>query len=369
MRRCLVILLLALAACSSKPANQPPPETTLTAMTLCSELAKTDCDRIERCGMLVAPIDRARCLVRQEKVACLPYQIVLSRAVDGGEATFFENEAKMCKEKISTLDCGIGVEHDFFGLKECQGLAGGQVMAGGRCSLPASCSGNDLACLARTACPGTCKKLGANNDPCGFGEPCGSDFFCAATSMRCHARAPLHEPCEIALSGNACAEGGFCDASQPSGAVCNPVRGRGNGCRTPYECAAGLRCVNNLCSSGLERDSCNTDADCEAPLRCAAGRCATPAAEGGACSATVPCREGFVCVLGDTAMTGSCGKEAALGESCSDKQPCWLGRCTMGTCVEPLADGAACTKDDECLPSRTCSMGRCAIVEASCQPT
>jgi hypothetical protein len=360
-----------LVACSKSNSNPPPPtEATLTAMNLCTELAKVDCDRLDKCGLLKGPLTHDRCLLRQEKLACLPYQAPLLRAVTAGEVAFFENAANGCRDKIAGLDCSVDIRHVIWNEPECKGLVGPLTAEGGKCSLVASCM-DGLACTSSDGtCPGTCKKLAQNNDPCTASTPCASGLLCALPVMRCHAAAPRSAPCELSAEGNACVTGSFCDMSNPLSPTCAPARGRGNGCSTPYECASGFRCVDNACSSGQAPDACVTEADCADGFDCWNNRCGTPVGDGAMCSDTIPCRESTFCLVKDmTAIVGTCTTLAGAGEACTNAKPCYLSQCTMGNCAEAAADGAACKADADCLPGRTCTMGICTLVEVPCTAT
>lgn len=350
------------AACSGSSGG-PETSAAITLDNLCATFAKADCDRLQRCDALKPPIDRERCLFRQEKVRCAPYAGALKRAIDGGELTYSEPGARRCRDRISALDCAIGFDYDYFRDPACADLAGGQGRAGARCSLPSSCA-SGLFCRSPATCPGVCQALKGNNDPCSPSEPCTKDLFCAVTGMRCRGRAGLNAPCEMAISGSSCADGSFCDQSGVGTPRCTVVRGRGNGCLTPYECAPGLRCINSLCSGGMERDTCVTDADCGGTLRCGGGRCVAPALERAACASSKPCAEGLVCTS-SAAMT-ACTKGLASGAQCSPTRPCYLGRCVNGTCAVLIADQESCASTEECLPGRACAMGRCTPAAPAC---
>jgi hypothetical protein len=181
-------------------------------------------------------------------------------------------------------------------------------------------------------------------------------------------------PCETSIGGNACVDGTYCDNSQPGGAKCSPVVGRGHGCQSPYECVAGTRCINNLCSAGVERDSCASDADCGAGLRCGINRCVKVKELGEDCAPNMPCREGDFCYT--TCSTCSvCAPRPRVGEECDviGDRACYHSRCQPAAmpmepafCAESFADGEACGTASECKLGRVCSEMKCELYTPDC---
>jgi hypothetical protein len=362
--RIICAFALLLASCGSKKEMMPPPgPPAITIDNLCSELARVDCDRLMSCGSLMPPVDKAACQLRQTAVVCAPYAAALKSSISGGEATFVQLAASTCRDKVSMLGCSVGIDHDFFSIPECKGVVTGMSGVGGHCTLPSSCT-TGLVCRSLMACPGTCQAIHQNNDSCADGVPCADGLFCSQLEMRCHAQAPLDQPCEISENGNSCANGAFCDSSQPGVAKCAPVRGKGNGCLSPYECATGLSCVNNLCSGGMLHDACMTDADCGAGLGCALESCEMFVGQGQPCL-SAPCAEGLTCTSSGT-RTG-CTVDGKIGDACNPiTKPCYLGRCVSGACAAAVADGDACMFKPDCLPGRSCTNGHCAAPQPAC---
>jgi hypothetical protein len=362
-------VLLSLAACSDDPPEMMPPpvDPGLPLEKLCVEIAAADCARLDTCGLLGAPFDLERCKARQQG-RCQGYQDAVSAAVATGELTYFELSAKQCRERIKSLGCEAGVDYDWQKESDCTAMFAGMRGDGEGCTLPVSCTDGHF-CDGRVSCPGQCRKERTNNEMCSGLDPCTAGFFCASPALRCHGRVALGAPCETSIAGNACVDGTFCDTSQPGAPECAPVRGRGTGCQSTFECAVGLRCYANRCSGGELGDTCLADVDCLAGTRCVAGYCRMIKTEGAECAANVECAEGFSCPVDMMTMTGTCTPQRVLGSSCAGAlTPCYQARCDVAdqTCVAPLADGAACALPRDCLPGRACTEGQCTPAAPSC---
>ena len=360
MRRLALLCCCVSAACGGEEMMPPPEEQPIPLEGLCAALAKADCERLAACGTM-APLDQASCELRQRALSCAPLQASLQADISVGSLAYFELAARACRDEVAALDCDVGFEHDLLALPGCSGMVEPLAEEGGACATALAC-GETLYCDPGAACPGTCKKLGQNNDLCGFDQPCAPELFCSLTGMRCRARIDLNGVCELALSGNACADGGFCDASQPGNPLCVPVRGRNQGCTNSFECIPGHRCITNRCSAGLEDDVCERDADCFSDFVCAAGRCAQPLAIDQMCAANgVACRVGLSC----TSTTGGerCRPAPLLGGACDGE--CFLGRCVNGLCEALVEDGQSCGDMGACLPGRACD-GQCQPPAVAC---
>lgn len=355
------IWVCALIACGGKEEPPPPEEQPIPLTGLCEAIAQADCERLSTCGRLRAPLDMAGCVAQQRELMCRPDQAAIEAAVQAGALAYFELAARSCRAEVAALDCEVGFQHDLLALPGCRGMVEPLAQEGEGCAISLAC-GEGLYCDPGSACPGTCKTLGQNNAPCGFDQPCDAPFFCSVTGMRCRARIDLNGVCELALSGNACLDGGFCDASQPGNATCVPVRGRNQGCNSPFECIPGHQCISNRCSAGLSGDACNSAADCENELVCSGGNCVEPGALDETCmQGAKPCALGLTCT--STQGMNACQPSPVTGQICEND--CFLGRCVDGRCQAATADGEVCGGSAECLPGRVCD-GRCAVLPRSC---
>lgn len=353
--------LILLAACSGDPEVMPPPaDPGLPLEKLCVEIAAADCARLETCGRFGGAFDLDRCVARQEG-RCEGYRAAVAAGVATGELTYFELAAKACRNRVKALSCEVGIDYDWQSEPDCVAMFAGARTDGMGCTLPVSCTDGHF-CDGRFGCPGLCRKERLNNEMCSGLDPCAAGFFCASPMLRCHARVALGAPCEISIAGNACADGTFCDTAQPGQPVCAPVRGRGAGCSSDYECSVGLSCFNNRCSGGQVGDTCLGDGDCVASARCNTGFCRETVAEGEGCSGAAQCSEGFTC-------SSTCTPSRVLGDSCAPPfGSCYQARCDVldVACVAPLNDGAACATAAECKPGRACTEGQCTLVQPNC---
>lgn len=89
----------------------------------------------------------------------------------------------------------------------------------------------------------------------------------------------------------------------------------GESCESEDDCQTGLKCVNNICSSGKAGSICLSKEDCLTPF-CVNGKCA----------------------------------EGKKGDSCSTKEDCLTDHCVNNKCTEGK-------KDDACLTYKDCEKG------------
>jgi hypothetical protein len=354
--------LFFLTACAGDPMP-PPDETPIQLRSLCTELARADCDRLNACGTLSAPFDLALCRLRQEHVACAPVQAALQASFDAGSLMYFELAARDCRAAIANLPCTVGLQHELLGLDACGAMIAGVGDDGDPCHLGLACA-DGFRCAAEGECPGRCRAYRQNNETCGIGNFCAPDLYCSVTGMRCRARVDLSGVCELSLDNNACRDGGFCDSSNPARMTCIPVRGRGQGCTSSFECIIGARCINSRCSAGEVGDTCGDTDDCSPGLACQAGACAVPLAIDQPCSPnSLPCAEGLACTssVGVTA----CHPRPTAGVRCD--ADCYLSRCSGGVCAPAVLPEEACAATAECFPGHACEMSVCRVEPISCE--
>ena len=345
-------------ACGSDDPSSdgPQPSTSIALEALCEELATVDCARLAQCGLLEAPIDELECVRRQRGLWCEPVRVTLQSEVDNGRMTYSATAAAACRDAIGARDCGPRFDDVFISVEACRAMVNGFAGAGEPCTNSLAC-GDGLACALQPDCSmGICVALSANNEPCGIDLPCEPGLYCALTAMRCRAPADLGGQCDLALFGNSCRTGSFCDTSQPGQTVCAAARGRGSGCTSTFQCAQGGRCIANRCSSGLEGDGCMSEADCASGFRCRNNACVALGRTDEVCSTGRPCGEGLTCT--STAGQGLCRPLSAPGGACASDQSCYLGRCVDGVCEALADDGQPCTTAADCLPQRSCE-GTC----------
>lgn len=346
--RSSALLLLALA-CSGGGDDDTPPETPGIALaSLCDELVEADCARADSCGLFAGSLDRDACVRRQHALWCGPAVAAIASAVDDGTVDYFELAARDCRAAVAARACDFGFDYDLFALPACVAMLEAKGQQDQDCPFAEACA-DGFWCDARAACPGTCRAFLTSNTPCDPGDRCAEGLFCGVTSRRCLAQVALDAVCEPSIAGNSCRPGGFCDSTSPGDPVCRPVRGRGDGCQSDFECLVGARCVRNRCSTGEDGDTCQADADCIAGLVCGGTSCTAPLAPDAACNGQVACRAGYVC------LEDVCTAEKAAGEACIGDDECLLGRCEGDLCVDAFDDGVACSMSRECLPDRMCA--------------
>jgi hypothetical protein len=149
-----------------------------------------------------------------------------------------------------------------------------------------------------------------------------------------------------------CAVGFYCDADHYGGeefGACQPKKPIGGQCKSFYECAAGLLCIDVLwLDSGYDRisgscgepgalgDSCNPEAaenQCDVGLYCegASQTCKQRPDDGDACTQEARCLYGLYC---DGWQDGVCRPKKLPGEECSSDNECWYSDCSNGTCYQ-----------------------------------
>jgi hypothetical protein len=351
-------LALTLAACGSSPPPKPP-AAKISLSDLCPALAAAACDRLARCNLLSAPLDAARCSTR-ERAGCDAIAAEVTTASAAGQIVYDATQGPACKDAVSSEDCSLGLDRGVLVNAACKAAFSGKGVAGAACQSPTYCASGFSCDAASASCPGHCQADLTNNTACGgAGQHCAAGLYCSAKDMRCHAAVGAGAACELSSDGNACQTGLYCDMTDPASPKCAAVRGRHMGCNFPYECAAGLLCLGNACSSGAAGDTCVTETDCARGLACGADSlCHPPGKSGDDCSA-VPCREELTCTSSAGKM--ACASRPGMGDACTPAgAPCYLSRCASGQCAAWVADGGNCSDPTECQPGHACQGGRCA---------
>ncbi|UJR78168.1 hypothetical protein [Sandaracinus amylolyticus] len=123
--------------------------------------------------------------------------------------------------------------------------------------------------------------------------------------------------------------------------------------RSTWDGARAAECVAALEALSCEEYSARLRLMGDAPLGC--NPITGLGAEGAACGAPWECASGY-CRGVSSGVEGTCAALPGVGAECPTGQCAEGLRCDLGssTCVEPKADGAECTSDDECA-SNGCS--------------
>lgn len=236
----------------------------------------------------------------------------------------------------------------------------------------ASCTANEH-CVSGFCGDGVCSSGGYEGDPCETragcrwetftcidgscaayreaGEPCGQDDHCVGA--RCDAadgRCALTEGSSC-WSSTEC-RSGFCD---PSPRQCATPRANGEACSVPEGCESGY-CDSATwqCAPAPPRQPeggpCTDAAECEEGLQCDTV-CYRP------CSDTGSCPEGQYCGYANRTMCLPLGDD---GAGCDDDEACLSGFCNdAGVCAQRPGFGDPCAGFSDCFPRGYCSGGVC----------
>lgn len=202
---------------------------------------------------------------------------------------------------------------------------------GDDCSIDGAC-GSGLYCK-RAA--GVCDYLPASGEPCGNEHTCGPDLGCAPDTQMCALLPRGGEPCALGPSRGRCAPGAAC----LDGGICGVPPLEGEPCAGENVCSGDLACDDlgdrSVCSAEHgDGESCRNDLICKANSFCSSGSVCTPFLEQGAlCTTDHECGPSRSCL---PALPGrfECRAVPALDERCSTK--CTEGQfcgITSGTCL------------------------------------
>jgi hypothetical protein len=261
--------------------------------------------------------------------------------------------------------CAARIKDSCLEDSDCEDLsnARGSLPDGAACGTDAQCAGGDCkkSEAGDTSC-GTCVQLAAIGAACGSGLPsCVKGATCSTTGSAAKGTC-------VARATNL-AEGETCyDPKQPSSFA---------------QCASGLTCklgtgsaVIKCTKRGTTGEACTSSSDCTTDLGCIGGTCGARLADGAACKSGSDCSSG-ACPTATKKCTAP--TYGAAGATCNDDDlRCARGDCSRtgdtqtGTCVDPLADGAACTKAGTtsskgpyCDRYSTCEKGTCQLFDPS----
>ena len=99
-----------LAACSGGGEVDPPVASGIELDALCTEIAAADCDRLQACGTLFAPFDRALCLERQRDVVVAHFALRVVVALAAGALAAVsagpQAEAEAVREAVRRSELG-----------------------------------------------------------------------------------------------------------------------------------------------------------------------------------------------------------------------------------------------------------------------
>jgi hypothetical protein len=249
---------------------------------------------------------------------------------------------------------------------------------------------NAATCDDFPACAPTTGTL-ENGAACAHGYQCKSGACPHTSGGRCGTCADKSAIGDDCSGDDDCVDGAACNFGSADRGKCVALTeaGEGESCNQSTQnsiarCKAGLVCNAQLkCATrGAAGAACASSSDCANDLKCVDKKCGDGVAEGGACT-NDECAKGLSCSFADD----KCVKQKTVnaGEVCDDTRRCARGACkgydvkydngkwdvTPGTCVDPLADGADCSNDENAPPCDAfaeCIDGTCKFPDpASCK--
>lgn len=308
---------LAVSACGSSSSSG------LSDDAACAKLAAARCERVGTCnadGIEVRYGDLATCQSAQ-KAACMN-----SLAASSTGAT--PTTANACADALPGVACS-DYNNNLLPVA-CQ-PAVGKLAAGAACAFSAQCQ-SQFCGIDKNASCGVCQPQPQVNDSCASLDSCGPGLTCVAKGTVCAAENPkvgdicdADTPCgsgfscvgSKAATATAAAVSGACQPAVASaGAACDSKKKTGPGC----DPAKGLTCdpTSMLCiaavvaSAGQACDGdltvCAAAATCVIPTGATMGTCVAPAADGAACdTANGPgCLTLSRCIITGTGTSGTC---------------------------------------------------------------
>jgi len=232
----------------------------------------------------------------------------------------------------------------------CDGACQAPVLATGSCLADADCASGycDSAPGAGTCGPEPVGYVCTRNAECGSGL-CTEAGLCALKNGAF---------CKAAAD---CASD-VCDASAPGArGVCRGPEALFAACYQSAACASSTCCGatgghEGACCDGLDAP-CSSDTDCADSalthglrLECVRAICRAPLADGAGCARDVEC-------VSSLCVDGTCGAQRN-GNACSVDGDCTSGFCGAGACAAKQADGAPCSGPSACVAAR-CVDGTC----------
>jgi hypothetical protein len=407
MRRlaCLVSFAASLFACDGGGTTTRP-----SAPAELVPALDAFCDLFERCPdyYTIGARDRGECVD-------ILYWLFTCRIVEtGGDPSGVERvelmidgpEAQACADALRGLSCEdlscIGEGSCGEGLEACVSLFSNfgsddgdddTLLAGERCYQYSSercgpglfCADQAYDDASESVLCSVCAPLlaeGAACNPNREDAQCAAGFGCFATDeMRTEGECqPLLADGEACLRDHECA-GGFCAGDYPD-LACSSGGNAGDPCTIRSDCrwnqlgADYITCVGDTCDVPRQQgEACPNDDACRS-FHCdpSDDRCGVP--EGGACSSSYECREGFcddrtcaplrgngesctddsgACASGycDGTMCASPPPRAGVGESCSTREDCNIGLECNFVCYVP------CNSELDCEDGEICDEGQC----------
>ncbi len=352
----LLPLTLA-AACGGDDEDGDGDAPSLPLEELPASYAEAACESLSRCLGVVfdifLPGDDCIVLNTGRTLEELPNA---QQAIDEGRVVYDGEQAAACVEQLKTADCAALMER----LDACEAAFTGSTALGESCNVDEECVDGAF-CDFGATCPGTCRELVGEGEPCNDNYDCAPGTHCSPDEQICEVAAGAGDLCGVVEVPD-CEFGYLCVGARPPDQPGN--------CRTydeVFASAEGERCEPNagfLCQPGLV---CKLDT-----LIPAAWSCAQEVGSGEPCVPAFPeqCPDDEYCnvttAMLRAEMMGTCEPRPGEGEPCAGAEGVFCApglRCDgMGagaTCKAPTEIGGDCTVDAVCF-SEYCLDGVCA---------
>ncbi len=315
-------------------------------------------------------------LSRQDS-SCLPLGMPASSLYKPVDKTTFEKQCVLDLAAPGTgwtpaslSECAAAMEkaHSCESKTAACATPAGSLADGAGCTKSAQCKGRlcRITAASTTGKPtfcGTCATVAAEGGDCKAAIDCDKALFCLAGKC---AKPPA-----------ALGEGSICAQTDSSGVVAPSL--------PTLPCEAGLYC-NTLViplpsSSTPSAPKCEkrpakgercTLTECQEGLRCSGGACVDPAEardDGADCTGNGDCKSGY-CDRGNLQCKAvtlvGVGAPCTQGVRCTEGLTCYGTTDEASTCVERIAEGAACTNGGPpCTTNTVCRDGKCQLNDAA----
>lgn len=288
-------------------------------------------------------------------------------------------------------DAGVVADAGPSDVGASDGSGSGKMCAGTDCKYQsgASCQCDSYCESAGDCCPDyveQCKKADCKTDTdCDDKNACTTEVCengknCKYTSVADGGACDDGKPCteKDGCKGGACkgtnkADGATCDdgefCTEKDGCKAGVCKGSDKKKDTPCDdgkvCTEGDKCSTYGSCFGSAKD-CNDDKPCTTDS-CDAktGKCGHEVKKDGAY-----CSDGNSCTEKDACKAGVCEATDKKDDSyCSDGNSCTTDKCVGGKCAgtpDSSKDSKACSDDDPCTASTTCSAGKCSGPQDAC---
>ncbi len=169
------------------------------------------------------------------------------------------------------------------------------------------------------------------------------------------------EACGPGIESFICAPGTTCRLGTDFCGTCVLAGQAGEACVDGTRCIAGTSCVNDVCvTRAAPGENCNEENPCVSGASCTEGVCEGFSITG----LSQACDRARRCPYKSECIEGFCVESALQSEACT-AAGCASGFCEQDICVAPVAVGASCQDNAQCL-SGLCNEGLCQDTISAC---